>query len=500
MATDDLSSKSTTELPRGQLGVWGIVFFVVAAAAPLVGMTGAFPIAAALGTGSAAPGAYLVVGLTLLLFSMGYAAMSQEVVNAGAFFAYIGRGIGPSWGIGSAYVSILTYLAIQLSLYGFFGSVVSTYLVGLPWWVAAFASWGAVTILSLYQVDVGAKLLGFLMILEVLSLVVTAGAILISGGPEGIHFWTSFNPSAILAGGLSGSAGIAFAFAFASYIGFEATAIYGEESTDPKTAVPKATYLAVVVITALFALTSFSIITGLGATKAVDEIMRISTVNAVPLSDPSAVLFSLASTYVSPLLAQAMKMLVMSSLFAGLLAFQNSTSRYIFALSRIGALPARFCAVSKRGSPAMASMFTSGIAGVVVAIFAIAKLDPVLNLFYWFSGLAVVAIVLIEVLVCVAVVLYFNPGMELVNPFKTVIAPVLSGMLLTVGEFLLISRFGLLAGTVADGVDPSVTPWGLSALGWTLVGFPFLLLGLGIAVSHYMLENNRPLLSDGLLQ
>ena len=44
-------------LRSGRLGVIGIVFFVVAAASPLVGMTGALPAAILLGTGAAAPGA-----------------------------------------------------------------------------------------------------------------------------------------------------------------------------------------------------------------------------------------------------------------------------------------------------------------------------------------------------------------------------------------------------------------------------------------------------------
>ena len=86
--------------------------------------------------------------------------------------------------------------------------------------------------------------------------------------------------------------------------------------------------------------------------------------------------------------------------------------------------------------------------------------DPVLNLFYWFSGLSVVAIVLIEILVCLAIIMYFrrNKGEE--NLFQTTIAPILATIGLVLGEYLLMSRFGLLAGTVADGVDPTVTSWG----------------------------------------
>ena len=193
-------TESETTLHKGRLGVIGIVFFVVAAAAPLVGMTGAVPVAIVLGNGAAAPGAYLAVGLTLLLFSVGYAAMSQRVTNAGAFFAYIGRGIGKHLGSASAFVSILAYLAIQLSIYGFFGGLISAQLGVLPWWAWSLIAWVLVTLLSLLSVDVGAKVLGVLMLLELTALIVTSVAILGNGGPEGLNFWASFSPAAIIAG------------------------------------------------------------------------------------------------------------------------------------------------------------------------------------------------------------------------------------------------------------------------------------------------------------
>ena len=114
-----------TSLRVGRLGVVGIVFYVVAAASPLVGMTGALPVAIVLGNGAAVPGAYLAAGIVLLLFSVGYAAMSQRVTNTGAFFAYVGRGLGIGPGVGSAYASLVAYLAIQLAIYGFFGAVMA---------------------------------------------------------------------------------------------------------------------------------------------------------------------------------------------------------------------------------------------------------------------------------------------------------------------------------------------------------------------------------------
>ena len=482
--TSSAAGEADGSLRKGQLGVWSIVFFVVAAAAPLVGMTGALPPAIALGNGAAAPGAYLAVGITLLLFSVGYAAMSHRVTNAGAFFAYVGHGLGHRWGLASAFVSILAYLTIQLSIYGFFGGLLAGQVGGLPWWGWTAVAWALVTLLSLCQVDVGAKVLGALMLLELLCLVTLSVAILGNGGPEGWKLSASFSPQAIMAGGLTGSAGIALAFAFASFIGFEATAIYGEESKDPKTAVPRATYLSVCVITLLFGMTSFAVVTGFGASKVVDQALALSTVDKVPLADPAAVLFALATQYVGGWMAKAMSVLVMSSLFAGLLAFQNSASRYFFALSRAGVLPAALSRVNGQGAPRNAALLTSVVAGLVILTFAVAHLDPVLNMFFWFSGVAVVAIVFMEILVCMAVVAFFGrePGTE--GVFVSKVAPLLAALGLVLGEYLLMSRFGLLSGAVAEGVDPTTTAWGLSGLGWTLVLLPFIVFVAGWLFAH----------------
>ena len=478
------SAGAGQSLHTSRLVAVDIVFFVIAAAAPLVGMTGALPAAIVLGNGAAAPGAYLLVGLVLLLFSIGYAAMGHRVTNVGAFFAYIGRGLGVHLGVGSAFTSLLAYLAIHLSLYGFFGGLVAEQVGGLPWWGWSALAWGVVTYLSLRRVDVGARILGVLLVMELLVLIITSTAIFIKGGPELLQWGASLNPSNILVGGLAGSAGIAFAFAFASFIGFEATAIYGEEAVDPKKTVPRATYMAVALIATLFAVTSFAVVTGLGAGSVVDKVVELTTVDGVPLANPAAVLFTLASTYVGPWLGKTMEVLVISSLFAGLLAFQNSASRYFFALGRAGTLPEGLSNVNRWGAPAAGSLATSAITAAVIFLFAVNGLDPVVNMFFWFSGMAVLSILLIEVLVCFAVIAFFHNNPQGVNLLQSKIAPALASIGLAVGLYLLMSRFGLLTGEVAEGVDPTVTAWGLSGLGWFMLCLPFGILVLGYAYSR----------------
>lgn len=484
-----------TALHKGRLGTFGIVFFVVAAAAPLVGMTGAVPVAIVAGNGAAVPGAYVAVGITLLLFSVGYATMSHHVTNTGAFFAYVGRGLGIGPGVGSAFVSLVAYLAVQLAIYGFFGAVASGEIndkfgLSWPWYVWSLIAWALVTALSLASVDVGAKVLGVFMTIEVLSLLVMSLAVIFTGGgPDGFDLAASFAPSNILVGGLTGTAGIALAFAFASYIGFEATAIYGEESKEPKKTVPRATYIAVVLITVLFGLSTLAIVTFLGSSQVVDQVLKLSTVDGTPLADPASVVFTVAQQSVGDwigdwagtLVSNTMQWLVLSSLFAGLLAFQNSAARYFFSLGRAGVFPNALDRVNKLGSPYIATLTTSVVGFVVIVLFWAFKKDPVLNLFYWFSGLAVLAIVLVEILVSLAVIVYFRRSRADTRIWHTVIAPVIAALGLALGMYLLMSRFNLLAGTQADGVDPSLpgSSWKMNTLGWGLVILPFLMFVIG---------------------
>ena len=496
-----MSDATDSSLAKGKLGVLGIVFFVVAAAAPLVGMTGAVPVAMLVGNLAGVPGAYLAVGITLLIFSVGFSTMSNKVTNAGAFFAYVGRAFGKHAGVASAFISIVGYVTIQLAIYGFFGGLAAgqfaTLGINLPWYVWTLIAWVLVTGLSLLSVDVGAKVLGTLMILELTSLVITAVAILVNGGPEGANFAASFSPSAIFVGGFGGGAGIALAFAFASFIGFEATAIYGEESIDPKRTIPRATYWAIGIITVLFALVSFAMVTGMGSTKVADYVVANSGGPDAVLSNPAGVLFALAGHFVGPWMPEVMSWLVVSSLFAGLLAFQNATSRYFFAMGRGGVLPKSFGKVNGRGAPQAGVILTSTLAAIVVIIFAVAKLDPIVNLFFWMSGVTAIAIILVEILVSLAVVKYFMSN-EGANVWQGKIAPIVAAIGLAVGEYLLMSRFNLMAGTVADGVDPTAADagWKMSPLGWFLVLLPFIAAVIGYILSLVQKTENDSLVED----
>jgi amino acid transporter len=85
--------------------------------------------------------------------------------------------------------------------------------------------------------------------------------------------------------------------------------------------------------------------------------------------------------------------------------------------------------------------------------FAILGLDPVLSLFAWFSGVAVVALLVLYVLASVAVVVFFRRhGGQ--GPWQTLIAPVLAMILMAAVLWSVVSNF-----TTLIGGDPVTATW-----------------------------------------
>ncbi|WP_347293175.1 hypothetical protein [Aurantimicrobium sp.] len=166
-------------------------------------------------------------------------------------------------------------------------------------------------------------------------------------------------------------------------------------------------------------------------------------------------------------------------------------------MARGGVLPARLANTNRRGAPAGGVWTTSIITLIVMGLFAIFALDPVLNLFYWMSTVAVLAIVLVEIFVSIAVIAYFMKN-EGANVWQGKIAPALAAIGMALAMYLVVARFNLLAGTVADGVDPTLpeSAFALSPLGWFLVALPLIFLVIGLISGVVNKKENKSLTED----
>ncbi|CQD06679.1 amino acid permease [Mycolicibacterium conceptionense] len=105
MSTPDTVTSGEHQRLQGRLGPVGVVFMVVAAAAPLTVIGGNMPLGMGLGNGAGAPVGFIIAALVLLVFSIGFVAMTPYVPEAGAFFSYVTLGLGPRLGSGIAAVA-----------------------------------------------------------------------------------------------------------------------------------------------------------------------------------------------------------------------------------------------------------------------------------------------------------------------------------------------------------------------------------------------------------
>jgi amino acid transporter len=480
------AGSETNKLHRRALGVPDLVFFIVAASAPLTAVAGG-QAATYLVTGNKGVAfMFIPLGIVLGLFAVGYAAMSRHVANAGAFYAYVARGLGKVGGVGAAFVALIAYNAMQIGIYGLFGVAMGAFMadkvgISIEWWGWCLIAGGVIGVLGMLKIDLNARVLAVLLILEVLVVALFDFAILADPGPEGLTT-VAFDPTVAF----GTAVGATLTFCVASFVGFESAAIYSEECKDPKRTVARATFIAVGLIAGFYAISSWLLGVAAGPSTMVDPAALVAAGFATgDAPDPTTVLFITGQDRLGAFWGDSASLLFATSLFAALLSFHNAITRYTFALGREGVLPRVFGRVNSRtGSPYIASLTQTVLALTVVLVFAIAGADPVLKLFTWLTNLGALGVLLLMALTSFAVVGYFRRRPEAgLSAWSARIAPALAGVLLLVILVLGVLNFNVLITSATDAPTDKMT-----------IILPLILFGggaLGLLVGA-LLKSRRP--------
>jgi amino acid transporter len=425
---------------RGSLGVASIVFIVVAAAAPLGVIAGTAPLGVVLGNGSGFALSYLVVTLGLLLFAVGFTAATPHVREAGAFYAYVEKGLGKSTGLAAAFVAVVAYVTIEIGQYGLIGpgiSAVSESFGGPPisWWAGGIVVFAIVSLLAYRNIQLSSRILAVLLVSELVIVLIFDAAVVFGGNtPEGLSSGI-YSPKEFL----QGSPAVGILFAVLSFLGFEATAIFRDEAKDPDRTIPRATYISLLLVGVFYAISVWALVSAYGD----------SSVLAAAQANPGSLFSDAVHQYVGRVGQHAGQVLFVTSEFACILSFRNIASRYFFALGAKGVLPAALGRPHGRhGSPHTSSVVASVLVAVAVLAGIVLGLDPITQFYTWFAGFAAVGVVLLLALTTAAVLVFFHRRPEIdISKWRSVIAPSLGLIALVAALLLVLVNINTLTGS-----------------------------------------------------
>jgi amino acid transporter len=369
------------------------------------------------------------------------------VRNAGAFFAYITKGLGRIPGLAAAYVAILSYVCVAAATsgaLGFFAQFTARQFFGLdlPWWLWTLIGLVIIGVLGYFQVTLAARVLGVALVLEAVAVLVLDVGVLVHQGAAAFSPEV-FSPSKVFVPSVMG---ISLMYAFSCFQGFEGTAIYAEEARNPHRTVPRATYAAVLLVAAFFILTSWAMLAGAGMDQAQQS----------ALADPGGFAYSLTSTFVGAAWTDLMQVLIVTSSFAGVLAFHNAISRYFFALSRDGLMPRPLSRVHRRhGSPTAAGATSFTLVAVIVLGFAVAGLDPLVNLATSLTNVGAVGLLALVTLTSLSVLVFFARQRKF--GWSRTAAPALATCGLGTATVLSLVNYDVITGTTSAVINN--LPW-----------------------------------------
>ena len=450
-----------------RLSTGWIFFLIVSAAGPLTSVIGVTPQGFLAGNGAGLPAAFLLVTVLMICFAVGYAQISRRLINTGAFYTYVARGIGRPPAIGVALVAVVAYVlntAGVMASGGYFLKLVAQQQgadIGWFWGTAVLCI--LVGLLGYRALRVSATVLGTLTVLGAVALLVFDVLVIAKQGLRAFPA-ASFAPHAVF----SQSPGYAVLVALSCFVGVETAALYSEETKDPERTVPRAIYAAIGGLGLFYTLSVWILVGSLGADQTV----------GLAQQKQGELVFDQIAAYGGDGLQTLAALLFLGAALAGGLAFHNAASRYLLALGRDRVLPGWLGTLHPRHrSPYRASLVTTAAAAAILVAAGVLGLDPYKTLSTAAVGLATTGLVALQAFGLAAIVVFFGRRGQ-GRYFTTMIVPGLGAV-------------GLGAATVFELLKFSISLQSTSpiavALPWLLV-----LIMLGGVVTGLVIRRRRP--------
>ena len=406
----DLGETSATREAGGlrkTLSVWGAIGVSIGLIGPSMAMN-INPQGPAGLVGRAVPLVFLLATVGVLLVAYGFIRLCQHFNHAGSIYAFVGVTLGPRAGFVAGWALVGTYLAYLAATFAAVGIFASQFFRDSGLWSDAgwlpFAVVAMIGAAALSMTDTQLSVRTLLSVEAVTMTLIAIVALTIFGRLIGGHAPgdQSFTLSVFSVGSGVGVSSVftAITFGFLSFAGFEAASTLGEETADPRRAIPIAVLACVVFAGLYFTLITAAESMGFGTSpKGVES-----------FTGSGALMGDLGRTYVASWVGDLITLGASFGAFGAALAGLIAASRLIFAFGRDGLVPRALSATSRSGIP------TRAIAGVMVFValetFGLRLLatSDIKDIFFWTATYGTLALLVAYLMATVGAIKFLFLG------------------------------------------------------------------------------------------
>jgi amino acid transporter len=376
--------------------------------------------------GGSTPLAFLLGGIACLTLAFVVIGFTRRMSAAGYAYTYVSRSLGQRPGFLAGWLYFFGFACfVPMTMAGVGALLCQLLGINAHWWFPFFLiGMVLLVILSVIRINMTTKLQLVLGVVTVAVLLIVGLIVTAKGGASGQSL-APFTFGKTASGGFHGVF-YGLIFGVTSFIGFESAADFGEETANPRRAVPIAILAAVIFALVFYVFITYATTIGYG----VNQLKH----------DPSPWVGNgvagVALQYGDKLLEKLVIAGAMASAFVVCVACATGGARTLFAMGREGVVPSWFAQTHPRfKTPINATMTIAVVATIAAAIIGFGFGDPTnfgsdaFTVYFFFATIGTLAVVLVYIALCLGGISFFKRTSARFNPLVHGLIPLIGAVI-----------------------------------------------------------------------
>lgn len=375
--------------------------------------------------GGSTPLAFLLGGIACLTLAFVVIGFSRRLASAGYAYTYVSRSLGAGPGFLAGWLYFFAFACfVPMTMAGVGWLLADLLGISTGWWFPFFIIGMIVlVVLSVVRISVTTKVQLVVGAVTILVLLVFGFLVVGKGGAHGESL-QPFTFGHTASGGFNGVF-YGLILGVTSFIGFETAADFGEETANPRRAVPIAVLSAVIFAIVFYVFITYATTVGYG----------VHALQKNPSAWASNGLIPVADKFGNAALGKLIEIGALLSAFIVCVACATAGARTLFAMGREGVLPSLFARTHPRyKTPANATITIAVVATALAALVGYGWGTPAFGgdaftVYYFFATIGTLAIILVYIAVCFGGVVFFKRSNVKFNPVIHGLIPLIGAVI-----------------------------------------------------------------------